>query len=262
MLTTIAEQITASVADNVHHAGTLGNGVLQRIEELIGSSFENTLETGCGKSTIFFSATSKKHLCFALDDRNDSNSSVTFAETNELFNNKSCEFVFGPSQKTIPKFDFSTLQFDVVFLDGPHGHPFVELEYYFVYPYIKKGGYLILDDVNIPSIGRFADILFEDEMYELVETVVTTAIFRRTDAPVFDPTCDGWFEQRYNRRRVSDKRAIFLKEENVLDYFTSLNLDHWLHEGKLLSRLGESAQGPLTSNEMKRMQKVKKKKWF
>lgn len=259
MSKTLAEKITESVAENVHHAGTLGNGVLQRIEELIGSSFNKTLETGCGKSTIFFSAASKSHLCFALDDSNEENSSVSFAQNNELFNKESCRFIFGPSQKTIPYFDFNADEFDVVFLDGPHGYPFVELEYYFVYPHIKKGGYLILDDVNIPSIGRFADLLFEDEMYELVETVVTTAIFRRTSASVFDPTCDGWFMQRYNRRRVSPKREIYIKEENVRDYFTSLNLDYWLHEGKLHAQLGKPAQGPV--QWANRIQK-KRRFWF
>jgi hypothetical protein len=47
-----------------------------------------------------------------------------------------------------------------------------------------------------------ADFLAEDEMFEFVELVSTTAVFRRTDAKAFDPTGDGWWLQDFNRRRI------------------------------------------------------------
>jgi hypothetical protein len=238
----IAETVSAEAS---HRAGTLGNEVLRRIEELIGSSFDRTLETGCGKSTIFFSIASSDHLCFALDDRQYDNSSVSFVEGSGLFRQEACNFVFGPTQKTIPARNFDQ-KFDVVLLDGPHGFPFPDLEYYFIYPHINMGGFLIVDDVHIPSIGRFADILFEDEMFDLVETVVTTAIFRRTTAPIFDPLGDGWWQQRYNRRRVSPKKSdIHLPGETPVDYFTSQKLDHALMNGELRVRLGQPPQGAI-----------------
>src|SRR4051794_29780417 len=98
----VAVEIANSLAANAtHHAGTFGNLVLQRIEELIGSRFERTLETGCGKSTIFFSRTAKEHLCFAIDDRTFKDSSVAFVEASPLFRPDACRFVFGPTQATL-----------------------------------------------------------------------------------------------------------------------------------------------------------------
>ena len=87
-------------------------------------------------------------------------------------------------------------------IDGPHGWPFPELEYWHFYQRIQPGGILIVDDVSIPTIGRMADVIAEDVMWTLVDVVATTALFRRTDAPVFDPLGDGWWTQRFNQRRV------------------------------------------------------------
>ena len=108
------------------------------------------------------------------------------------------------TQKTLPNYR-KFKKYDAILIDGPHGYPFPELEYYFLYPHIKTGGILIVDDVHIASIGRFADFLAEDEMFEFVELVSTTAVFRRTPTQLFDPTGDGWWQQDFNRRRITDE---------------------------------------------------------
>lgn len=230
----IAKRIVGQLpASATHHAGTLGNNVLCRLERLIGSSFERTMETGCGKSTLFFSQASKNHLCFAVDDRAVDQSSVSFVQASPMFQAENCRFIFGPTQKTLPAQTFD-MPFDVVLLDGPHGYPFPELEYYFIYPHIRQGGYLIVDDVHLPTIGRFADVLFEDPMFELVETVLCTAVFRRTSAPTFDPTGDGWSEQPFNRRRISPKKGkLYLGDRTPVDHFSSRHLDEHLESGRI-----------------------------
>ena len=67
------------------------------------------------------------------------------------------------------------------------------------------------------SISRplvvWPDFLAEDEMFELVEIVSTTAVFRRTERPLFSPHGDRWWEQRYNRRR-SRLRAKFFEHRH------------------------------------------------
>lgn len=241
----IAVEIAESLAaDASHHGGTFNDLVLQRLEELIGSSFGRTLETGCGKSTIFFSRASREHLAFAIDDRGAPGSSLAFVEASPLFRPEACRFVLGPTQATLPRHAFDPPAFDVVLLDGPHGYPFVELEYYFLYPQICPGGHLIVDDVHIPTIGRFADFLFEEPMFELVETVVTTALFRRTEAPAFDPLCDGWWRQPYNRRRISPGKAdLHLADRPPVDFFSAQKLDQLLMDGHLGVHLGEAPQG-------------------
>ena len=44
-------------------------------------------------------------------------------------------------------------------------------------------------------------------MFELQEVVENTAFFRRTSAPTFNPTGDGWERQRYNERAFASSAA-------------------------------------------------------
>jgi hypothetical protein len=218
---------------NRNHAGrAFHSGTLRRIEEILPQSMERTAETGCGKSTILFSNISRHHFVFALDDRNQKeNSSVLFYEDCPVTKNEVVKTFFGPTQETLLGFKHEGL-YDAVLIDGPHGWPFPEFEYMMFYPYIKQGGYLILDDVNIPTIGKMADILTEDEMWELIEIVHGTGIFKRTNVQTFDSKGDGWWLQTYNRRRVSSKRDIFINEESpVIEKVTSLELDKRIHGG-------------------------------
>ncbi len=89
----------------------------------------------------------------------------------------------------------------------------------------------MLDDCVVPTIGRMADVLAEDPMWDLVEIVGSnTAVFKRTGVQTFDPDGDGWWEQPFNRRRVSTKRQIWMKADaSVIDAVSSLKLDRILH---------------------------------
>ncbi len=214
-----------------HQGHAFSTTTLREVERLLPRKVERTAETGCGKSTILFSNISSDHRVFAIDDqRHGEESSVRFFEVCPLSIPENVTFVFGPTQKTLPTYHQHEA-YDIVLLDGPHGYPFPELEYLFLYPHVKKGGLLIVDDVLIPTIGRLADFLAEDEMWDVVGLVEGTAIFRRTEADTFDPTGDGWWAQRYNRRRVSPKRDIFLKDGTVEDHFTKQDIDRKVHGG-------------------------------
>ena len=200
----IVDKIEALGLGNKSHAGwAFPTSVLRRLEELMPENMAATAETGCGKSTILFSNLSKHHSVFCIDDTKEKDhSSINFFKKCKLTKNNTIELVLGPTQRTLPVYSkFKKL--DAVLIDGPHGYPFPEMEYYFFYPHIKTGGLLIIDDVHIASIGRFADIVAEDEMFEFVELVSTTVVLRRTAAPLFDPTGDGWWLQNYNKRRIT-----------------------------------------------------------
>lgn len=212
-----------------HRGRAFGTDVLREIEQLLPENVENTVETGCGKSTILFSNIAKRHRSFSLDDRVERDSSVKFFEQCPLSRLDRVEFVFGPTQQTLPRFERHQ-PYDVILIDGPHGYPFPELEYIFLYPHLKIGGILILDDVAIPTIGRMADVLAEDEMFEVVKLVGNnTALFRRTNAETFDPCGDGWWLQHYNRRRISHTRKIAIADGPSEDVFSSQRLDDRLH---------------------------------
>ena len=130
---------------------------------------------GSGKTTLFFSHLSADHLVFALKE-SDSMSQV---ECSPLFRSQTTQIIAGPTQQTLPRHTFRD-KLQIALIDGPHGYPFPELEYYYLYPWIVQGGLLALDDIKIPTIGRMCEIIKADDMFDLVEIVDDNmALFRR-----------------------------------------------------------------------------------
>jgi hypothetical protein len=183
----------------MHRFGGLGYGALSAIERLCRNP-GLTMETGCGASTVLMSLISPKHYAFCHDDRRHAASSVNFVTESPLYSATRSTFVFGPTQQTLPSFQFDG-PIDFALMDGPHAFPFAELEYYAIYPRLKVGAVLALDDVHIPTIHNLFRFLSDEIMFEPIGRTGNLALFRRTSAPTFDPFGDGWKLQQYNRRR-------------------------------------------------------------
>ncbi len=200
---------------NLYPHGTLSAEVLKGMLRHC-SKFDilHSLETGCGKSTLLFSHLSRDHKVFVLPDGalGDGTGHFMTTQTSPLLNRSSVEFIEGPTQRTLPEYCFEH-PLDAAFIDGPHGYPFPELEYYTIYPLLNPGAILIVDDIHIPTIRNMFDFLKTDEMFCLIEVVHNTAFFRRTAKPTFDPYGDGWWLQNYNKERDRLKELIpdFLK---------------------------------------------------
>ena len=211
-----------------HRDGCLIPSALVRIEHFIKQTFNRqlyrTMETGCGRSSVLFSNLSQHHLIFTLDDRDQERSSVNYVLDFQAFNSDNAEFIMGCTQTTLPSYNWGTRLFDCVLLDGPHGWPFPDLEYYWVYDKIRPDGILLVDDVNIPTVGRMADIIAEDKQWEFHGLVDYCAVFTRTSAPVFDRLGDGWWLQRYNCRRTRIDR-LRTQDYQQRRSFVDLNID-------------------------------------
>ena len=187
----------ANLPDDWHGAGTVGRNVLsaivRRAREL--GTIQNSVETGSGKTTLLLSHLSKRHRVFAVD----AGQSISRVRSSPLFEANTVVFVEGPTQRTLPKFDFVD-RHQLVLLDGPHGYPFPDLEYFYLYPTLDTGGLLIIDDIRIPSIRRMFDIIGADDMFQTLEVVDgNTAFLRRTAAALVHPESDSWWLQAYNR---------------------------------------------------------------
>jgi hypothetical protein len=181
-----------------HGAGTVGRTVLDAIVRHVAqtpSPIERSAETGSGKTTLLLSHLSPHHTVFAVD----AGQSISRVRGSDLFNVRSTTFIEGPTQRTLPRHYFAAPH-QFVLIDGPHGYPFPDLEYFFLYPTIAASGLLVLDDLLIPTIGRMFDIVKQEAMFELLEVVDdNTAFFRRTAAPLIDPDTDSWWLQGYNQ---------------------------------------------------------------
>ncbi|GAA0585341.1 class I SAM-dependent methyltransferase [Rhizomicrobium electricum] len=187
------------ISTSLHKAGGTSPHVLDAIlRHTQGMTLNRSMETGSGATTLLLSHLSRDHTVFAMDD---GNGSITNTQKNEHFRADRATFVLGPTQKTLPVHPFAG-PLDFALLDGPHGYPFPDLEYYYVYPHLAPGALLVIDDIQIRSIHNLYEFLCADRMFEKVGVTLTTAFFRRTDAPVFDPLGDGWWDQGYNKKTL------------------------------------------------------------
>jgi hypothetical protein len=181
-----------------HGAGTVCHDVLEAIvthAKPMGP-IQCTCETGSGRTTLLLSHISANHTVFAVD----MDASITQVRASPLLNQDTTTFVESPTQRSLPTHNFSR-KHQIVLIDGPHGYPFPDLEFYFLYPTIEQGGLLILDDIRIPSIRRMHDIIAAGPMFKLIDIVAeNTSFFRRTDAPLLNPEGDDWWLQNYNKK--------------------------------------------------------------
>ena len=181
-----------------HVSGSVGIQVLEAIaRHLKGKRIRHSAETGAGKTTLLFSHLSEHHTVFTVSG---SANTIDLVSKSPIVNLDTLEFVEGPSQLTLPRHQFSD-KLQLAMLDGPHGYPFPDMEYWCLYPHLDTGALLIVDDIQIPTIYNLFRFIAEDDMFRLLEVASTTAIFERTNAPAFEHLGDGWWLQNYNKAR-------------------------------------------------------------
>jgi len=158
--------------------------------------FRSSAETGCGGSTIVLSHASDRHTAFAIEGENR-----TISELREHpdLRSDTVTFVEGETKDSLPRYRFEG-QLDLVLLDGPHAYPLPQIEFAYLFPWIRVGGWLLLDDIQIPSVYELFDFLRKESSLVLEEVVVRTAFFRRTGIAQHSP--DGWPAQGINRHTV------------------------------------------------------------
>lgn len=187
--------------DDFHEAGVMQADVLEEIFSLCSRQpIHHSAETGCGKTALLFSWLSQQHTVFTLEAYGKLPClSYVNVKQSELLNADRVQFVLGPTQQTLPRHEFSHT-FDFVLIDGPHGFPYPQLEYYYFYPQLAENGILAIDDTHIPSVQMLSDFVERDDMFEPLSQVSNTRFFRRTEAPTFNPFGDDWWLQGYNQQ--------------------------------------------------------------
>src|SRR5882724_5303544 len=148
--------------------------------------FQSSLETGCGGSTIVLSQASGRHAAFAIEG---TDRTITELRNHKDLRAENVTFVEGETKDTLPQYQ-SAGEVDLVLLDGPHAYPLPQIEFAYLFPRIKLGGWLVLDDIQIPSVHELFHFLEKESFVVLEEVAVRTAFFRRIRGVEQGP--DGW----------------------------------------------------------------------
>ena len=158
--------------------------------------FQFSAETGCGGSTILFSHLSAHHTAFAIEGPDGT---ITALSQHSDFRADHVVFVEGETKRTVAVHSFEG-PLDLVLLDGPHAYPLPQLEFAYLFPHIRPGGWLVLDDIQIPSVHELVHYLCLEPSMVLEEVAVRTAFFRKVRESDFG--LDGWQNQGMNRRSI------------------------------------------------------------
>ena len=158
--------------------------------------FRSSAETGCGGSTIVLSHASDHHVAFAIEG---TDRTITELRAHSDLRAKNVIFVEGETKDTLPGYQFEG-GLDLALLDGPHAYPLPQVEFAYLFPQIRLGGWLVVDDIQIPSVYELFHFLEKESSVVLEEVAVRTAFFRRISTVEHGP--DGWPLQGMNRHSI------------------------------------------------------------
>lgn len=116
-----------------------------------------TAETGCGVSTILFAGWGAKHLCIT-PAQEESDAVVEYCNANGI-STKDLQFDIAPSDQALTRPAHDPQQLDLFFIDGCHGFPSPIIDWYFGAARLRRGGLLVVDDVQLPAVRLLEDFL-------------------------------------------------------------------------------------------------------
>jgi hypothetical protein len=185
----------------------------------------STLETGCGQTTVVFSAAGTKHICITPDS-GEADRVKQFCATLGLPQNIS--FLIESSDVALPCSELIPAVLDHVFVDGAHGFPAAIIDWHYTARRLRLGGVLGLDDFRMPSVRILYDFLCIEREWELIKIVRNTAFFRKIREL---QGINNWHSNRINRWFQGDrlmpmsKRAKAVMNVTVMRMLKRLKLD-------------------------------------
>lgn len=122
------------------------------------------LETGCGISTLVFVLCGARLTTVAYFPSEEERFRGHCASRDIALDN--VEFHVGSSHDVLPGLPRDEL--DLVFVDGGHGYPTPIVDALYAGRRLRRGGLLVLDDVNLPAVEVAARVLDADPSWQRV----------------------------------------------------------------------------------------------
>lgn len=186
----------------------------------------NTLETGCGLSTIVFAMRGSSHICIT-PSQGEMDRVREYCQRSGI--PQRIDFQLGMSTDVFPK--LTPVELDLALIDGGHGFPTVFMDWYYAASWLKIGGILIIDDLQIWTGHVLKEFLLAEAEWELVLLAHNkTAIFMKTKS------CSPW-NDFYSQPYVQQQSALLNLQETK--FHKGLRL---LRQGRPLTLLKKVAR--------------------
>jgi hypothetical protein len=138
-----------------------------------------TAETGAGRSTLLFAAKGCSH--DVVTPSASEKAAIQAAARAEGVAMAAVTFHIGYSQDVLPQLAGPDEDLDLVFIDGGHGFPIPAVDFQYLAPRLKVGGWLLIDDVDLWTGAMIVDVLKRDPAWAHHATFKgRTACFRKT----------------------------------------------------------------------------------
>lgn len=144
-----------------------------------------TLETGAGLSTIVFAAGATEHE--SVTPSADEADRIRAECERRGISTEKISFRIGSSHEVLP--GWQPRRLDLVLLDGAHGFPYPILDWWYLAPHLKPGGFLVLDDAYMGAVTRLVEFLRSRPSWRIEGAVgYRTVIARKLsdELPPFD----------------------------------------------------------------------------
>jgi hypothetical protein len=151
-----------------------------------------TLETGCGATTIVFAAAGARHTAVFLNA--SEGEAVTAWCGSHGIDLGTVTLRAGSSSEVLPTLDPGPL--DLVMVDGCHGFPFPQIDWYYAAAHLVDGGILVVDDTQLPAPYELRRYLEHDPRWERLRVGSQWVAFKRIGEGSLD---EEWTEQRFHQ---------------------------------------------------------------
>jgi precorrin-6B methylase 2 len=136
-----------------HLGGTVRWDTLTDTLRLIEQSVhdgDQTMEIGCGVSTVVFAACGARHTVISPDP-GEHERVREYCERSGV-DVSQVVFLTGFSDDLLPAM-CRERTFDVIFIDGAHSFPYPEVDWHYSTKALNLGGLLVMDDVPVPAVA-------------------------------------------------------------------------------------------------------------
>ena len=185
--------------------GGFGARHLQPLRELIESrKLRRIIETGCGASTILFLLLESESVV-SVDPSGDVYGRVkAYCETKRISLDNH-EMHLERSELVLPDIARDPArQFDLALIDGDHAWPTVFVDFCYCNMMLGKGGFVVIDDVQLHSVAELGRWLAEEPGFALRLDLGKALVFEKLDRRAHPK---GWMAQPYILR-LSERRPI------------------------------------------------------
>ncbi len=156
---------------------------LRRIRELIVEEFPERnvsyIETGAGASTLTFLQTAPERVVSIAPDEDLRDRMLEYCAESGIATD-SLEYVLDRSERALPPMAFDNRHFDVALIDGGHGWPTVFVDFCYINMMMRRGGLLLVDDLQPHSLAELGRLLEQQQEFELIEDLGKLQVFRKT----------------------------------------------------------------------------------